>query len=191
MWGGPIRVVRRPTHRFNSDRSTADTIDTMRAHVHQYKSHPVVVEANRRALGLVPYAAQRDVACSIFHWVRGRVRFVEDEWLMYEQLGIEPDELDKELLLPPPTLLAMPVPMGDCDDFSLLIASMLAGAGIQPFFVTVAADPWDRLKFSHVYVCARLADEGAYLNLDAGNRLTGVQPGWENDRITRKAIWTV
>jgi transglutaminase-like putative cysteine protease len=117
---------------------------------------------------------------------------VDDESLLYEYLGVPPDELDKELLIVPPVLLRMPQPMGDCDDFSLLIASMSLAAGIQPYYVTVAADPMDGVrKFSHIYVCVYLADEGNYLALDAGNRFEGVPPGWESGNVTRKAIWKI
>ena len=91
----------------------------------------------------------------------------------------------------PPVLLSMPVPMGDCDDFTLLIASQLLCAGIHPYFVTVAADANDPRKFSHIYVCARLEDEGGYMCLDAGNRMSAIPAGWEISGVTRKAIWRV
>jgi hypothetical protein len=119
------------------------------------------------------------------------VRFIEDETLLYAQLGVSPEHLDKELLIVPPTLMAMPEPMGDCDDFSLLAACMLLNAGMRLYFVTVAADkdlPW---KFSHIYVCVRLEDEDDFMCLDAGNRLLGVEPGWEAGNVTRKAVWAV
>jgi hypothetical protein len=192
VWGGPIAVRTARTDPWNSDISTADTLGILRRHVAQYAADPFVLAGNAHALAaLPPHASDRDIAGAIFHWVRQHVRFVEDERLMYEQLGVAPDRLDKELLLVPPTLLSMPQPMGDCDDFSLLIACMLRCAGIRPFFVTVAADASDPRKFSHIYVAAQLADEGGYLCLDAGNRLAAIPPGWEISNVTRKAIWAV
>lgn len=192
IWGGPIAVRATGTNPLRSDVSTADTIAILRKLVRQYQSHPWVVASTQEALvEHWPAASHRDMACAIFHWVRRKVRFVEDEQLMYEQLGVPYQHLDKELLIVPPTLLAMPQPMGDCDDFSLLLACQLACAGLEPFFVTVAADPHDPRKFSHIYVCARLADESSYLALDAGNRLAAVEPGWELPRVTRKAIWAI
>ena len=192
IWGGPIAVRSRRTDPWSSDISTADTIGILRSLVRQYARDASVYLANFQALSaLSPAASQRDIACAIFHWVRSRVRFIEDEQVMYEQLGVAPDELDKELLIVPPTLLSMPQPMGDCDDFALLIACQLACAGIQSYFVTVAADATDPKKFSHIYNCARLEDEGAYLCLDAGNRMAAVPPGWEIQKPMRKAIWTV
>jgi hypothetical protein len=192
VWGGPIAVGSTRTNPYKSDVSTADTIGVMRTLAHRYATDPSVLLANAEALGaLAPSASDRDIACAAFWWIRANVRFVEDETLMYEQLGVAPDSLDKELLIVPPTLLAMPVPMGDCDDFSLLTACMLLSVRLRPYYVTVAGDAKDPMKFSHIYVCVRLEDEDGYLSLDAGNRLVGIPPGWEISNVTRKAIWKV
>jgi hypothetical protein len=192
VWGGPIRVNAANTNPVNSDVSTADTIGIMRKLAHQYATDPYVQNATAQATGrLRPGASDRDIASAIFHWIRVNIRFVEDEQLMYEQLGVAPEYLDKELLIVPPTLLAMPQPMGDCDDFSLLTACQLLCAGLRSYWVTVATDRSNPSKFSHIYSCVRLEDEAGYLCLDAGNRLTAVPPGWEPSNVTRKAIWTV
>ena len=189
-WGQPIAVQRARTNPFNNDVSTTATIRAMGRVARQCANDPLVVAATADALSAGAYS-QRMAASAIFHWVRSNIRFVEDEELMYQEFGIAPAELDKELLIIPPVLLAMPEPMGDCDCFSMLLASMLLCAGITPYFVTVAADPEDPRKFSHVYVCACLKDEGTHMCLDAGNRLSMVPPGWEANEVTRKAIWAV
>lgn len=191
IWGGSVAVLSNPTHRYNSDVSTRDTIRVMQRLAHGYSRHPSVVMAVSHALTGIDPSLQRDVACAIFYWVRTNIRFVEDETLLYEQLGVDLEDLDKELLIVPPVLLSMPNPQGDCDDFSLLLAAMLLCAGLRPYFVTVAADPLEPQKFSHIYICVHLADENNHLCLDAGNRLVMVEPGWESPRVTRKAIWVV
>lgn len=190
IWGGSVALLSNRTNRYDSDVSTADTILILRRLAHLYSRDPSVVAAVSHSLS-GGASSQRDVASAIFHWVRTNVRFVEDETLLYEQLGVGIEDLDKELLIVPPVLLAMPNPQGDCDDFSLLLASMLLCAAMKPYFVTVAADPAEPQKFSHIYVCAELADEGNHLCLDAGNRLPMVPPGWESGKVTRKAIWPV
>jgi transglutaminase-like putative cysteine protease len=190
VWGQPVAVLRTRTNPYDNDVSTAHTVKAMSHLARRYASDPHVVAATADALSGA-MRSQREIASSIFYWIRANIRFVEDEQLMYEQLGIEPAQLDKELLVIPPVLLSMPEPMGDCDDFSLLMASMLLCAGIQPYFVTVAADAEDVNKFSHIYICACLRDEGTHMCLDAGNRLQMVPPGWESEKITRKAIWPV
>lgn len=151
---------------------------------------------------LAPESDQRERASAIFYWARDNVQFVQDEELLYHELGVPVPDLDKELLIVPPLLLRMPVPMGDCDDYSLLIASMLLAAGMQPWWVTVAADQTEPKRFSHIYLDVRLADEWEHdpftgqikfkhLCLDAGNRLQGIAPGWEPKGLGRKAIWRV
>jgi transglutaminase-like putative cysteine protease len=191
-FGRPVRVHHTPTNRWNSDISTVHTVAILRRLAREYANDPSVLMATTYALaGLGESGTQRDMASAIFYWVRAHVRFVDDEQLLYEVLGVESHEIDKELLIVPPVLLAMPVPMGDCDDFSLLTASMCMAAGMQPYYVTVAADASDPQKFSHIYVCAELADEGKYLPLDTGNRYTAIPPGWEASNVTRKAIWAV
>ena len=192
VWGGPVRVHDQRTNRWNTDVSTADTVRNLCRLARTYATDPAVMAATRGAISaLATGSSQRDICSAIFHWVRATVRFVEDEQLLYEELGVQPADLDQELLIVPPVLLAMPQPMGDCDDFSLLISSMCLSAGVQPFYVTVAADASDPFKFSHIYVCAKLADEGTYFPLDAGNRLNAVPPGWESDAVTRKAVWKI
>ena len=190
VWGQPIAVRRARTNPFNNDVSTAATIRAMSRVARECANDPLVVQATGQALSAGAYS-QRMAASAIFHWVRSHITFVEDEELMYKQFGIAPAELDKELLIIPPVLLAMPEPMGDCDCFSMLLASMLLCAGITPYFVTVAADAEEPRKFSHVYVCACLRDEGTHMCLDAGNRFSMVPPGWEASEVTRKAIWAV
>lgn len=192
IWGRPVAVLSHRTNRYDSDVSTAATIADMRRLARMYSHDPSVIAAVSSALSKnATTPAHRDIAHAIYYWVRANVRFVEDETLLYQQLGVSVEDLDKELLIVPPVLLAMPVPMGDCDDFSVLIASMLMCAGLRPYFVTVAADATEPQKFSHVYVCAELADEGTHLCLDAGNRLSAVPAGWESEKVSRKAVWSI
>jgi hypothetical protein len=190
VWGQPISIERRKTNPYNNDSSTAVTIAQMRALAHQCSSDPSVRAAVQQACSR-GVRSQRDIASACFYWVRKNVKFIEDEQLMFYQLGIPEQQLDKELLIIPPVLLSMPQPMGDCDDFALLLASMLLSAGLRPFFVTLAADDEDARKWSHIYICCRLEDEGTHLCLDAGNKFENVAPGMEWDSPTRKAAWLI
>jgi hypothetical protein len=190
IWGQPFLVHSQRTNANNSDVSTADTIKRMQSIARQHASHPNVVGATRHALSRGA-RSQRDICSAIYYWCRHNIQFSEDESLMYQHLGLSPN-LDAELLIPPGTLLAMNPPTGDCDDFCMLIASMLLNCGIQSKFVTVAADNAEPWKYSHVYVCAVLADEGGQsMCLDAGNRLNMIPPGWEPSGVFKKAIWHV
>lgn len=192
VWGRPVWFHSVLTNPWDSDASTFVTCRILQRYARQYAGDASVRLAVLDAVRRLPAgASQRDIACAIFHWVRSRIRFREDEDLLYNEVGVHPANLDKELLIVPPVLLGMPQPCGDCDDFSLLVASMCLAAGMQPFYVTVAADPTDTGKLSHIYVCVRLADERGYLCLDAGNRYPSVPAGWESATVSRKAIWAI
>jgi hypothetical protein len=193
VWGRPVHIQRTRTNRYDNDVAVRDTIRILSEQARNHANDPSVHWAVAQACARLPLdASERDIAGAMHHWVRAHIRFVEDETLLYSQLGIRPEELDKELLITPPVLLGMPQPMGDCDDYSLLLASMALAAGIQPYYVTVAADPYESpQKFSHIYVCVRLEDEDGYLCLDAGNRYQAVPPGWETGKCTRKAVWRI
>jgi transglutaminase-like putative cysteine protease len=192
-FGRPVTIQRKVTNRWNSDVSTVDTIRILRRLARQYATDPYVEYAVAEATSrLGANVSDRQIACALFYWVRQTVSFVEDETLLYEELGVAPENLDKELLIVPPLLLQMPQPMGDCDDFSLLLAAMALAADLRAYYITVAADASDPQKFSHIYVCVELADEGSHLCLDAGNRYQAVPPGWEEcTHIHRKAIWRI
>jgi hypothetical protein len=193
VWGRPVIVQHTKTNRYDHEKAVVDTIKILKDQARAHATHPCITAANMDACAqLRPDASQREIASAIFYWIRGKLHFVEDEAIMYHQLGIRPEELDKELLITPPVLLSMPVPMGDCDDYSLLTASMALNSNIQPYYVTIAADPNESpQKFSHIYVCVRLADENKYMCLDAGNRYQNIPPGWETQKCTRKAVWKI
>lgn len=184
----PLSVQR--TNPYDTDISTADTIVQMSKYARTYCHDPLVIGATQDALQY-GYSDQRDIATAIFYWIRTHIAFVEDEELMYNELGIPYQDLDKELLITPPVLLSMRYPMGDCDDFSILGASMLLACGIQPYFITVAAAADEPSKFSHVYVCAYLSDEDTLVCMDAGNRFENIPVGWEPQNIYRKAVFPV
>ncbi len=100
----------------------------------------------------------RDEALArIFYFVRDRIRNSEDppgiEWLQ------SPDV----------TLAANPA--GDCDDKTILLASLYRALGV-PVRLVVIATRSDR--FSHVYLEARVG--GRWLSLDPKN--LRARPGW-------------
>jgi len=112
-------------------------------------------------------------AAAVWRWVKRNVTLVSDEELARPVLT-EPEA--KEVLIRPLDLLAMRRPAGDCDDFSMLVASMLDAVGIPSMFVATApagerARPGSR--YSHVYVEAVLPQ--GIMPLDASH---GPAPAW-------------
>ncbi len=186
--GQAIRVEHTSANPFNTDVSTLQTIRQM-AHLSsaQAFSAPVNAAVNEATVDLSDSASDEEIARAIFWWVKKCVVFSEDETTMHEQLGLGLEELDKELLIPPVTLLQMPVPTGDCDDFSMLGAAMLMNMRMPVAFVTVAADPAEPWKYSHVFLVTKL-ETGKKLYLDMSH---GPYPGWKTKNVSREQEWGV
>lgn len=165
---------------------TTATVEKIRAAIVASAGHPLVVAATRRALadaGIKDWANHTAVALAIWDWVRGNVRFVQDDDVLRAQLGL-PNEL--ELLIEPPVLLSMSNPAGDCDDFTMLTGAMCLSAGIPMVEVcTVMADPTDPGRWSHVYLYARLGG-GHQLTLDCSH---GEHLGWEVPQYYQRKGW--
>ena len=189
FWGTPIRLDVRPTDPMNTDTSTIDTIHQMIALAKSSANTPVINSVVNSLLVTLPHNyTNRDIARAIWWWVKSHVTFVTDEEILASQLGYEKDP-HQELLIAPETLLAMPTPAGDCDDFSTLVASLLLCAQIPCSFVTIAVDEVEPNRFSHVYTKCYLADEGQFMIMDVSH---GSIPGWETQRhIFRRMEWSV
>jgi transglutaminase-like putative cysteine protease len=121
---------------------------------------------------------------AIFWYVKRKIRFRLDEDIVYNELGEQ--DWNQELLIDPGLMLSMPNPEGDCDDFSLLCASMLCAAHIKCTYVTIAADPEMPQRFSHIYVAAYVKSCRVPMDCSHGNLL-----GWETGKVYRKVEWDV
>lgn len=168
----------------NSDRSVADTIALMGGHVRNAASSIQIKQALEQAGCLQGGLTEDEVIEKVFNYVKGRIQFVEDD---VQLANVFEQPQSKEFLITPPTLLTMPVPMGDCDDFSMLVCSMLIAKGVGCDFVTIAANRDNPTEFSHVYCMARTRD-GRSIPVDASH---GKNVGWEKLGVSRKQIWPV
>lgn len=189
MWPeNGIHISRTLSNPLNSDISTHQTVELMSRLAKASSTSAIVHAALLSATDTLSIpATSRALARAIFCWIKGHVVFQEDEALIWQGLGIA--DVDKELLIPPDVLLRMPTPMGDCDDFSLLGASMLLAAGLPCSFITVAADPEEPDKFSHIYLKVYLLDENMQgLMFDSSH---GSYLGWEFQGWFRKEEWRV
>jgi transglutaminase-like putative cysteine protease len=77
---------------------------------------------------------------------------------------------------------------GDCDDYTLLLASLAGTVGIATRAVTVAADPSAPNDFSHIYPEAELSP-GNWVAMDAAR--PGAQYGLPAQRYFRKRVWSL
>jgi hypothetical protein len=172
-----------------------------------YSLHPSVISAVSDSLsGHLPVEtlnpalqvgySPRECVRRVFWWVKRNVRFQEDDSIMSRIFGIDPNlNGGRDFLITPDLLLAMNPPMGDCDDFSMLVASMLICLGFirefgRGWFVTIAADERDPDSYTHVYTKWYCADgsENPYIYIDASH---GEYPGWESPKIFKKREWEI
>jgi transglutaminase-like putative cysteine protease len=114
--------------------------------------------------------------------VKRRLRFVEDAETGAPFAAEFPSSEIVETLVRPIDMRAMASPAGDCDDFSMTTRARLLALGIPARFVTVAVDPEDPSRFSHVYVVADC--DGGVCGSNWSGRVAldtshGDYPGWE------------
>lgn len=161
----------------DDERATARTIALMDQVARASVSHRIIQAATQQAVAGASDPAER--ARRIFWWVKQRVRFREDA--EQARLASLPAPEQAELIIWPADLLTMREPAGDCDDHATLVAAMLLAAGIEPEFVTIAADPSEPGRYSHVFARARIGH--ARLALDTSH---GAHPGWEAEAQGKK-----
>ncbi len=166
--------------RSDGDGQVSDTIALMRGYVLADKASPQVKQAVRAALGRNP-----DPVNAVFDYVKGMVSFVNDSDI--SQSWNDPDIV--EVLIRPVDMLSLgSVAQGDCDDFVMLGSAMLMNLDIDVQFVTVAADPRDPSRFSHIYLAAYV--DGQRIPMDMSH---GPHPGWEvpAHMVYAKREWAV
>lgn len=165
-WRQPVRLsgVQLPE---NGDEQTAFTVSLM-GKLAAIDAGSDAVQSVSRQLAA---GNSIDYARNVYDFVRGTLRFKRDEELAQ---GIEGWGPVVEVLVRPVDMLSMEPAEGDCDDFSMLVASLLLAGGIDCSFACVGADPLEPDRFSHVYVLAHPAKGD--ISIDASH---GPYFGWE------------
>ncbi len=121
-----------------------------------------------------------------FQDIKNTISFVQDEdtaepfsaWLKQTHDG----DSAPEVLVRPLDMRRMAFPQGDCDCFATTLRARLRALGIPAGFVTVAVDPEDPTRFSHVYNVADCSTGKCgpmwrgRVALDSSH---GEYPGWE------------
>jgi len=154
------------------DAGVEQTIRQMRRLIEAGKKDPLVHEAAARIIrssGIPAYDWLGECR-AIYEWVKRNIRFTRDVY-------------GKETLHAAPEILRLGI--GDCDDFTILICSLLGTIGIKTRIVTVSNRGEDPEQFSHVYPEARVEDR--WIPLDAARRNPYFGRAPEN--FFRKRIW--
>ena len=180
----------------DSDIATAETVQTMCAHIHRAARDPLVLKtaeqsefmwgAGRPAVKLAAarlhLTAQPGAGC--FWWAKHWVKAVPHSQFK-ARVAAFPQK--RQLLIAPAVVLRSLNPEGDCSTFSMLLAAMLEALGVRWELVTAAVEPSDPTLYSHVFVRAVL-ENGARMTLDGSH---GQYPGWEVPRghQFRRQVW--
>lgn len=168
----------------DTDGATKQTIGRMCQYIHKVLDDDAVRMAANFAWR--KFGASSDKpgmrAWGVYWYVKHCIKFQQDEATMF-RIG-EPGQQD--LLTAPDVLLRMDSPAEDCDGFTMLECALLSLLGVKWVIVTVAVDPGDRSRWSHVFPMAII--DGTALPLDASH---GSGPGWmvPQDRIYRWQCW--
>jgi len=180
---GEVRYDLSPVPEYG-DSQTSAVIGLMAKYAAEDSESPEVRQAVAAAQRMYPGLTPEE---QIYRFVRSRIRFVNDEALSQPFQRWYEDYI-VETLIRPRDLLALPVPVaqGDCDDYSMLVASMLLAQGIKASYVTVAADERDPAQFSHVYVASYR--DGKRFPIDASH---GPYAGWEVQGVYRRTEWPI
>lgn len=165
--------------------ATAQTVGKMCEYIEAGSRDPVVRSWATHAANMYGGAAQDPAALcwAVFWLAKHAVKYAHDEPRLF-RLG-EPGALD--LLIAPAVLVRMRKPKEDCDGFTMLICAMLRALLVESYIVTVAADPADPSRWSHVFAMAKLPD-GTLVPLDGSH---GAFPGWmvPAEHIFRWQAW--
>lgn len=166
----------------NTDELTKATVAKMGEYIRAASTQDIVQRCAQYAAGpmsrIFPHPA-----FGVFFFLKHRVRRVLDEGNMF-RVG-EPGAYD--MLISPEVLLQMPNPAEDCDGFTMAAAAMLQALGIPNCIITVACDPREPERWSHVFGMVQLPN-GAWMPLDCSH---GDKPGWmvPPSRISRWQAW--
>ncbi len=162
----------------SGDAGVAQTVALMRRLIDRATKDPRV---NRLAIEILKNsgAPQHDPlaeAQAVYAWVHSNIRFVNDP--------VDTAGDPKETLRPADAILE--IGAGDCDDFTILMSSLLQNIGLATRIVTVASDPRDPSQFTHVY--PEVDIDGQWVPVDAAR--PGAAFGLAPSRIYRRKEWS-
>lgn len=104
---------------------------------------------------------------ALFNYVQSHFHYVNDPTDI--ELIKTPDTVDNEIT-------RTGVFIGDCDDASTYLASLLKSVGFSPYFIVAAPDDGNGFDLSHVYVRVLLPQYGQAVSLDVTAK--GKPFGW-------------
>lgn len=153
----------------SGDEGTFATVREIIALIKEGKQNPRVRTIATRVVAGLPWKNHEVEAGAIFSWIKQNIRFVND-----------PD--GSEMLQDVEAILNYK--SADCDDLTILGASLLGCIGIPSRIVVIAGDPRAPQAFSHIYLQAWCKTK--WVGFDTS--VVGSTIGWEPPTFTRKKI---
>lgn len=124
--------------------------------------------------GLDSHAHKRDVIAAIFRYVK-QIRYIHDPAGSFDSVQNARTTIAKGF--------------GDCDDLSVLLATLLAQVGLQPRFILARYKEKSR-GYDHVYVDVELPQaEGGRIALDPSANRRGA--GWESLKSIERLTYPI
>lgn len=163
----------------SDDEETAQTVQYMDELAAADAKDPAVIAATMEALelaGLDAGSGDLEKACAVYWYLKSTVRYVPTP-------GTSP--LVDQTLITPSAVLAMPEPIGDCPQFSMLACAMFRVLCMNSLFVTIAAEKFAPDQWSHIYNTVEVAP-GTWLPFDSSN---GPEPGAEFAKPFKRRVW--
>lgn len=178
-FGGAISIAEYDRPNASDDVETGQTIALMDAVTSADADAPEIEAAVHAALdeaGCMMSSSAFHKACAVYWWLKRTITYVPvpgtSRWV-------------DQTLIAPTAVLAMPDPIGDCPQFSMLAAAMFHVLCIPTCFVTIKAEEEHPDQWSHVYNTVEIGP-GSWMPFDSSN---GPEPGAEYARAFDKRIW--
>lgn len=126
--------------------------------------------------GLDSHSSTDEILDCVFQFIQKRTKYIADPGGSFDAVSSARETLSKK-----------PVPYGDCDDLSVLLASLLACLGFEPSFV-LAKYRNDEAGFDHIYVQVE-TEKGGIVTLDPTTRTHGI--GWESPKAIERLVFPI
>ena len=178
-FGRAVRILEYDRPMMSDDIETAQTVSYMDEIAARDANDAAVANATAEALDDADIDENAPAflkAHAVYWWLKRTIRYVPTP-------GTSP--LVDQTLITPCTVLAMPEPIGDCPQFSMLASAMFRVLCMDSMFVTIAAEDKFPDQWSHIYNTVEVSP-GVYMPFDSSN---GPEPGAEYARPFKRRVW--
>lgn len=159
----------------NPDEQVARTMRRMGELATEDAANPIFQAFAARTFAGIDPSDKRAIVERAYDTVSGAIQFQNDEVSGAGLGDASPPDLVEFIVRPVDMCgyIDQGIAIGDCDDFSMLLAALLATQGIATKFCTVAADGRAPDQFSHVYCVAYIDGERIPLDASHGHLVGG------------------